>query len=114
MSWGVVGWPGGGRAFAVVLRRPKGAPLALPDEDSFQPVAMQRLVQDVVQPVAATLGELASLRISHRGIRPSNIFAGAPGTPAVLGECVTTPAGFAQPVLYEPPERALAVPSGRG
>ncbi len=32
----------------------------------------------------------------------------------VLGECVTSPEGFDQPIMFEPLERALASPAGRG
>ena len=58
---------------------------------------------------------LAHSGIVHNAIRPTNIFwRMGNAAPPQIGECLSTPAGLGQPVIFEPIERALASPLGRG
>lgn len=113
-GWGAVRWQGSGRRFAVVLRDPGGGRV-LPSADArIKPVPVDQLIELFLRPLAGLLIRLARRGVTHRGVRPDNMFREESGDRVVLGECFTTPAGYAQPVLYEPAERAMAIPTGRG
>ena len=115
-AWGVVEWPQDGREYQmiafdqpggprVVLEGPEGEP-ALRDDD---------IVRNVVPVLAGLLKELKGRMISHRAIRASNLFyADKSRTEVVLGECVSEPSGYSQPLVYETLEAGMADPSGRG
>ena len=68
-----------------------------------------------VAPMVSALLELARTGVAHNAIRPTNIFwrIGTANAPQ-LGECLSAPAGYGQPVLFETVERALSTPTGRG
>jgi hypothetical protein len=68
----------------------------------------------LLQPAAAALDALAERGISHRAIRPDNIFRAGPGEKTVLGPCWAAPPASLQPAAFEPPYAALCLPSGRG
>jgi len=120
---GVVDWPlaanGGpvvwGRRPALIFDVPKGERVfggaAAPPPEMMEP----QLARQVIAPLMAAIRELTSLGIPHRAIRPGNLFyqSGNQG-PVMLGECFSMPPGFAQPVLYETIENAIADPYGRG
>ena len=57
---------------------------------------------------------MAEARVGHRAIRLTNLFRCSGDRSLVLGECFGTPPGSHQPIVYEPIERALAHPMGRG
>ena len=69
----------------------------------------------IVEPLVRSLKDLAASGMTHRAIRPDNLFYRDEGrhTP-LFGDCVTAPPGFDQPLAFEPIERALAGPAGRG
>ncbi len=98
---------------AVVLDRPKGVSLAtLLSEGGSRG---ERWIADAVVPQAfAGLLALHRLGITHRALRPGNIFYNADDGTLVLGQCVTLPAGALQPPSLEPLESAAASPDGRG
>jgi hypothetical protein len=54
--------------------------------------------------------------IAHGNIRATNIFDGGAPTyeSAMLGDMLSTPSGYAQPIIYEPITRGLSHPLGRG
>lgn len=84
-----------------------------PDMSSSRvPMEEGELVRQVLRPLSETLRFLHGHGIAHGGVRPSNMFLGASGL--VLGECVSEPASWAQPDVFEPYERALAHAAGRG
>ena len=60
------------------------------------------------------LEHLQARGMTHRGIRPDNVFQGAPGQPVMFGPCWATPPAMAQPALFEPPYSAMCLPAGRG
>jgi len=105
---------GGGGAFVIVMARPSGAPLWPSLTAGAAPWPMARLMAEFVSPAVTALAELAVQRASHRAIRPTNLFQEAPGRPVVLGDCLSTPPGYGQGALFEPLERMVADPAGRG
>ncbi len=116
---GTIDWPAdGGRRQVVVLDRPGGGavmpPLAeLGSAGAGAAWPEDRIIREVVRPLVPAFAELARRDFHHGGVRPDNIFhAGDAGV--MLGECVTTPPGIGQPVVFEPIERGMAEPAGRG
>ena len=97
---------------ALVFRRPPGERLWPDLSVPRPPMGEDEIIRQVVRPVVQALQFLWSRGIHHGGIRPSNMFWGPAGV--ILGECVSEPPSFSQPVLFETFERALAHPAGRG
>ncbi|HUN50714.1 MAG TPA: hypothetical protein VMU42_06340 [Candidatus Sulfotelmatobacter sp.] len=94
----------------VVLERPDGGTLA-----ETGPITAQELHGHILPPLLDALEALAARDLSHRAIRPDNIyFLGKERQSPVLGQCVAGLPGAAQPSIYEPLERAAALPEGRG
>ncbi len=77
------------------------------NEDAFNHYFMTPLMHGLL--------ELHRVGLVHNAIRPTNIFwrVGS-ATPPQLGECLSVPAGYGQPALFEPLERAMCTPTGRG
>jgi eukaryotic-like serine/threonine-protein kinase len=126
---GVVDWPmapagngqaGGGVAVwgrrpALIFDAPKGERVF--GGEIAPPGAMTepQLARQVIAPLMSAIRELTSLGVPHRAIRPGNLFYQSSNQgPMMLGECFSMPPGFAQPVLYETIENAIADPYGRG
>ncbi len=72
------------------------------------------LIADVLRPAAATLARLAERGLTHRAIRPDNLFRAGPGEPVVLGPAWAGPPASRQPALYEPPYVGICPASARG
>ena len=116
LGWGPVDWPAtGGRLLAVILTRPAGRRVIQPGKADFTAFAAKQLVTEFLTPVAALLRDLGDMRVTHRGIRPDNIYSEPEkGGSWVLGECFSAPAAYAQSALHESVERAMAMREGRG
>lgn len=72
------------------------------------------LLECVLRPIARVLEHLQQRGVTHRNIRPDNVFQAVPGQPVVLGVAWAAPAAMAQPALFEPPYSAMCLPAGRG
>ena len=71
----------------------------------------------VVKPMVNVLQDFRDKDFVHGGIRPANMFdAGTSGSDAkiMLGDCLSAPPSFNQPVLYETIQRGMADPIARG
>jgi hypothetical protein len=119
VDWGPVPWPGGkdagARRLAVVYQRPGGDRVVSDLSATIPPMSENEVIRTVLTPVMAALTQLSSHGITHRAIRPTNLFY-RDGTrqSVVLGDCVTSPPAYAQPALFETIESAMASPAGRG
>ncbi|MDA0996821.1 MAG: hypothetical protein O2944_01280 [Proteobacteria bacterium] len=103
------------RTMIVIYERPLGGRVIDQLRRGNAKLTEYDIPRRVIQPIVEGLREVHTLKISHRAIRPDNIFfMNEERDDIVLGECVTAPPGFDQPVMYEPIERALAMPAGRG
>ncbi len=103
------------RKFAIVFEQPRGERVQADPDASFQPVAEDDLIRGVITPMVTNLRELGGRLLAHRAIRADNLFiSSGSNQEVVLGECVSTPAGYFQPVIYEPIDAGMASPSGRG
>lgn len=100
--------------FAIILERPVNRLVPL-GATEHRPFDEKTIFNVVLPPVLSALSMLHRKRIAHRAIRPDNLFYLDIGQNAVaLGECVSAPPGFDQPVAFEPIERAMASQTGRG
>jgi hypothetical protein len=113
-EWGRVAWPDGQVRFVVLYDQPPG-PLLMRDLDAQrEPMNEEDLIRQVIAPVGAALREIAGRGVFHGAVRPTNIYMGLAGSTAVLGECVSAPPSYGQSAMFEPIERAMCQPAGRG
>ena len=71
----------GGEAYYVICTAPPGPPLS----KSTGRWSDRALVEQVLKPAARLLLNLQSLELTHRAIRPDNVFQSAPGQPVEIG-----------------------------
>ena len=72
------------------------------------------LLECLLRPAAQALQRLAAHGVTHRAIRPNNVFQSVPGQPVVLGQGWAAPPAALQPALFEPAYSAMCLPCGRG
>ena len=117
LDHGPVVWEEGrSRRLVQIFERPLGRRLVTNLQVPFEPLSEDRIIREVVHSVVPVLKELSGRGMTHGGIRPTNMFlrdAGGSGGLTLI-ECASTPPGFGQPAVFEPIERAMAQPSGRG
>lgn len=103
------------RTFAFACQRPLAPRLKKSIDETHAPLSEDGLNHHFVAPMVGALQELARVGLVHGGIRPTNIFwrLGSATAPQ-LGECLSSPQGCDQPALFEPIERAMSLPMGRG
>lgn len=116
IEWGAVEWPGDEeRRYAVVFPRPDGPPLMPSYKSKIIPLTSDDISNKVLAPAVATLDLLKPRGLTHRAIRPENIyFAGQKKSTVVLGDCVTASPAAQQPAMFETIEMAMTPPIGRG
>jgi len=116
LAFGIVRWPPAqARVPVFIYERPAGDALADVCHRRGADVAGDDKVRRLVGPIVQGLRELQRKEIAHRGIRPANLwFRDFANDTAVLGCALTGPAGWDQPVPFEPIERAMAERAGRG
>lgn len=109
-------WPViGQRSMVVIYERPVGGRVIDQIKSNHTRITEYDIPRKVIQPIVDGLRHIRSLGLAHRAVRPDNIFfLDEDMQEIVLGDCVTAPEGFDQPLMYEPLERALANPAGRG
>ena len=99
-----------GGAYWIVTHRPPGASL----ESLAVPWRGNGLLTHVLRPAALALDALQMAGLTHRAIRPDNVFLAAGGRSAVLGPGWASPPAMGQPASFEPPYSAICVPAARG
>ena len=102
--------PSGEGAYFVVSRVPQGISLAT----GLRPWSEQEIVQNLLRPVAQILGELHARRLTHRAIRPDNLFQVDQRSAVTLGQAWAAPPASHQPTWVEPPYSAVCLACGRG
>ena len=102
---------GGGQAWYVICPAPPGPALGAALAAPWPEAALLGLV---LRPAALALRQLAARGLTHRAIRPDNVFQAGPGQAAVLGAAWADPPAARQPAVYEPPYVAFCAPSARG
>ncbi len=113
-SGGVPG-PDGRAAWFVICRAPPGPALWPTGAEAIRPWSEADLIGRLLRPVAAVLASLEARGMTHRALRPGNLFLDAlPGTPVVLGCAWAGPPAALQPAVFEPPYMAMCGPAARG
>lgn len=97
-------------AYFVICPAPPGPAL----DAEPRPWTEGEVLRDVLRPAAATLARLEARLLTHRAIRPDNLFQSQRGEPVVLGPAWAAPPASDQPALYEPPYVAMCHLAGRG
>ena len=100
---------------ALILERPAGSRVMTRHVELADRLDERAIIDRILSPLEDGLCGLHRAGLTHRAIRPDNIYfrASADG-PAVLGECISAPPGYDQPDAFEPIESAMASPAGRG
>ncbi|MGB0671522.1 MAG: hypothetical protein ACPGNT_08500, partial [Rhodospirillales bacterium] len=116
VDYGIIDWPPlGQRTTAIIYERPLGGRVADSHTSADFRVSEYELPKLIIEPLSGALLDFQNRGITHRAIRPNNLFfMDAEKTDIVLGDCVTAPPGFDQPLVFEPVERAMSSPAGRG
>lgn len=115
VQWGSIDWPETeSRETIIILQRPAGEPLMPSINAEITPLTVQEIADYLMKPMVGLLEVLSDQGLAHRSIRPTNIFrAGSEGT-YIAGEFYSAPPGFHQLSAFEPFERAMCAPGGRG
>ena len=99
-----------GSAYWIVTNPPPGPSLA----SLTTPWNGNGLLTHVLRPVALALDHLELSGLTHRSIRPDNVFIAAAGKSVMLGPAWAAPPAMHQPAAFEPPYSALCMPAARG
>ncbi len=102
--------PGGASGLYVICPAPPGPPLSL----STVPWTEAAVLARVLRPAAQVLCHLVSKGLTHRAIRPNNVFSAGPGQPITLGCAWAAPPAMHQPPAFEPFTSLMCDPAGRG
>lgn len=115
LAWGPVTVPGAPpHAHATVFERPSGDRVVVNMTDTIKPFTADDVLRRVLPSFVAVLKAFTGMRITHRGIRPTNLFYRGSGKQLVFGEAVAAPPGAAQPIFCETIESAMTQPHCRG
>jgi hypothetical protein len=116
VEWGAMNWPPAGRhCMTVVYERPVGKRLMQNLRADIRRIDEYDITRKVIEPLVAAVKELTTRGITHRNIRPTNLFyMDEAGERIALGDCVTTPPAFDQPLVFESVEAGMANPVARG
>jgi hypothetical protein len=106
--------PGGMPEWFVIAPAPPGRPVFGPHAGQAGQWHEQDLLAYVLRPVANALERLQARHVTHRGIRPDNLFRARADEPVTLGCSWAAPSAFFQPAIFEPPYSAMCLPGGRG
>lgn len=116
VDWDATYWPPFEQwTLVVVFERPMGGRVSDVYGSKDTRINEYDLPRRIVEPVSAALRALTGLGVVHRNVRPNNLFyMDKEHKELVLGECVTSPAGYDQPAVFETVPRGMANPAGRG
>ncbi|MBI1778811.1 MAG: serine/threonine protein kinase [Proteobacteria bacterium] len=116
VDWGIIDWPPENRRLmAVIVERPGGDRVMPTMQARIQPFDETQIVKALLQPLLPVMKELQGRNLTHRSIRPTNLFyTDAARKQVMLGESVTSPPGFHQAHYLETIESAMGDPAGRG
>ena len=116
ISWGTLNWPLMGKhSMALIYELPRGGLIIRAIENKELQLNELEIQKRILPPIITGIVSLSELGHVHRSIRPSNIFFMDESLQIlVLGNCVTSPCGFDQPIIFETIERSTSSPGGRG
>jgi serine/threonine protein kinase len=102
--------------FVFIYENALGKPIVETDQYLAVGMKSERVMEKIVTPMISVLKDLRDHDIVHGAIRATNMFDGGKEhyDHVVLGEGLSLPPSMSQPMIYEPVDRALAQPTGRG
>ena len=106
--------PGGMPGWFVICPLPPGPAIWPAGATTVRPWTEAELLMYLLRPAAIALAQLHASHLTHRAIRPDNIFRAAPGETITLGNAWSAPPAAAQSAVFEPPYSAVCLPHGRG
>lgn len=117
VSSGICFWPPSAEErFVIVYENNINTPLM--DEQVLAALNWKQevAIANILKPLVKVFLEFKNKDFFHGNIRPSNIFSAQQSDKKniILGDCLSCPAGYAQPLLYETIERSMAAPIARG
>lgn len=101
-----------GRSFAVIMKKPEGITLSEYMKRNG-PVSEIYIAKTLVPILNDILVSFNQLGVTHGKINAGNIYIDDNGN-VTLGECISEPCGYSQPILYETIGRATAMPIAKG
>jgi len=101
---------GKGDGYFVVCPTPPGPPVSA----NLNVWPDKALLDLVLAPIARVLDALHGRKLTHRAIRPNNVFQAARGQLVTLGAAWAAPPAMHQPAVCEPPYSAMCHSAGRG
>lgn len=116
ITWGVVPWyPEKRRLPVVIFEGPMGKRVFENLKAEITPWTSEQIIEHFLSPISQILREFNSFSLTHRNIRPDNLFYTSEAMSDILvGECWTGPVSYAQNYIYETIEDSLASNLGRG
>jgi hypothetical protein len=106
--------PAGQEGWFILCVAPPGPALSASMGTPPRPWSETEAIQALLKPAATALHALAQRGVTHRAIRPDNLFRSGPGEPVTLGPFWAAPPASLQPNVFEPPYVAMCLPAGRG
>jgi eukaryotic-like serine/threonine-protein kinase len=110
LGHGVGPRPDRGQGYYIICAAPPGPALAV----GLEPWPEAAVLEQVLRPAAQVLAILHDAELTHRAIRPDNVFAAARGQQVTLGAAWAAPPAMHQPTVFEAPVSAMCHPAGRG
>jgi hypothetical protein len=116
LDWAVVPWPGSGdHRFCLIYERPAAKRLVSDMAAGFEPMGVDDVVSRMMAPMIENLAAFGAAGVTHRAIRPDNMFMSKDGNDRLLlGDAASAPPAFHQPPAFETIESLMASPGGRG
>ncbi|MEQ5774409.1 protein kinase family protein [Thalassospira sp. NFXS8] len=115
LDYEIVYWPPLDRSTIVCFYTKPGGSKVFVDGGKKAVIDEHDLPAAVIVPVINILTILSDKNLAHRNLRADNLFfADEQRSSVVVGDCVSCPPGFAQPLVYEPIDRMTAEAAGRG
>ncbi len=116
IDWGPVDWPPIGQyTVCIIYELPVGGRVIDAIAKGKAKISEYDVVNKLIEPLLSVISSLETMAQPHRAIRPGNLFfLDSSRTVIVLGDCCSSPPGYAQPSIFESIERCTASPSGRG
>jgi hypothetical protein len=106
--------PAGQEGWFMLCVAPPGPALSASIGTPARPWSEAEVIHNLLKPAATALHALAERGVTHRAIRPDNLFRAGPGELVTLGPFWAAPPGSLQPNVFEAPYTAMCLPAGRG
>ncbi|MCP4393660.1 MAG: hypothetical protein GY804_05260 [Alphaproteobacteria bacterium] len=109
-------WPPQRRyCMIVIYERPMGGKVMPSINAKIEPFTDKDVINSLLPAIAETLKDFSFKGITHRSIRPDNLFyMDKEKNKIVIGDCITAPPAYDQPICVETIASGCCMPSGRG